>query len=59
MTESAALPSDLAVQCLCGGVLPMLFVLDGRPHNEARCPRCDRLFFLTRAPHVRATSRVA
>jgi len=57
MSSAESLPRDIAVPCACGGFVPLLcFVVDGRPHNEARCPSCDRLVFLSAQPSV---SRVA
>jgi hypothetical protein len=51
------LPVDVAVQCHCGGTVPLvLFVYDGRPHNQATCPTCEHLVFLGAAPHVRRAS---
>jgi hypothetical protein len=53
MREAETLPRDIAVPCQCGGCVPLLrFVVDGRPHSQARCPHCDRLVFLTPQPHV-------
>jgi hypothetical protein len=51
--EETMLPRDLAVPCSCGGAVPLLlFVYDGRPHNQAQCPSCNRRVFLTPPPHV-------
>jgi len=48
------LPRDLAIQCVCGGAVPLLlFVADGRPHSQAECPHCGRMCFLTPPPRVR------
>lgn len=53
MSSADRLPLDIAVPCSCGHCIPLVrFVVDGRPHNQARCPQCDRLVFLTPEPHV-------
>jgi len=55
VSDPSCLPRDLAVPCACGGVVPLLlFVYDGRPHNQADCPHCARRVFLTPPPHVTA-----
>ena len=61
MSDAARLPRDIAVPCQCGGCVPLTrFVVDGHPHNQAHCPHCDRLVFLTPEPHVtRHVPRVA
>lgn len=53
MNRAESLPHDLAVPCGCGGTVPLLlFVHDGRPHNQAHCPHCGRLCFLAAPPRV-------
>jgi hypothetical protein len=52
--DDRTLPADLAVPCSCGGTIPLvLFVVDGRPHNQASCPHCGRLRFLSPPPRIR------
>ena len=52
------LPRDLAVPCSCGAAVPLvLFVVDGRPHDAARCPACTQWMFLSRPPWVTVTRR--
>jgi hypothetical protein len=47
------LPRNLAVPCSCGAAVPLLlFVVDGRPHDVARCTSCGERMFLSRPPWV-------
>jgi hypothetical protein len=53
MNSAECLPRDIAVPCACGSYVPLVcFVVDGRPHNQARCPHCDQLVFLAPQPPV-------
>jgi len=54
MSSAECLPRDIAVPCTCGQFVPLVcFVVDGRPHNQAPCPHCERLVFLAAQPQVR------
>ena len=60
VSDVTALPRDLAVPCSCGGTVPLLlFVYDGRPHDQAQCPHCERRVFLTPPPRVVAAKSPA
>jgi hypothetical protein len=58
MATPDRLPRNLAVPCSCGAAVPLLlFVVDGRPHDVARCTSCGQRVFLSRPPWVSATRR--
>jgi hypothetical protein len=60
MATTDRLPCDLAVPCSCGAVVPLvLFVLDGRPHDVARCLTCGERIFLSRPPCVTPVRRAS
>jgi len=55
MTVNIAIKRSLPAELLDAGVLcphcrrlipVLLFVLDGRPHAQTRCPSCERTAFL-------------
>jgi hypothetical protein len=60
MATTDRLPRDLAVPCTCGAAVPLLlFVVDGRPHDVARCLECDQRVFLSPPPRVTVTRRAS